>query len=72
MKANVAIQHSMLVMSLHLITTGAFYQDLGVDYYTRLRPNRAKAVRWLSSRTSFSAASTTPSVMIGRGPNIHY
>jgi len=41
-KANVAIQHSMLVIIWHMLTTGAYYHDLGVDYYTRLRPDRAK------------------------------
>jgi len=42
MKANVAIQHAMLVIIWQLLTTGALYQDLGADYYTSLRPNRAK------------------------------
>ncbi len=42
MKANVAIQHTMLVIIWHMLTTGALYQDLGADYYTKLRPGRAK------------------------------
>lgn len=42
MKANVAIQHAMLGIIWQLLTTGALYQDLGADYYTRLRPSRAK------------------------------
>lgn len=41
-KANVAIQHSMLIAIWHMGTTGAFYQDLGGDYFTRLKPDRAK------------------------------
>lgn len=42
MKANVTIQHAMLVAIWNMLTTGALYQDLGADYYTRLRPDRAK------------------------------
>ncbi len=42
MKANVAIQHTMLVIIWQMLTSGASYQDLGADYYTRLRPSRAK------------------------------
>jgi transposase len=41
-KANVAIQHSMLIAIWHMGTTGAFYQDLGADHFTRLNPDRAK------------------------------
>ncbi len=32
----------MLVIIWQMLTTGAFYHDLGVDYYTQLRPNRTK------------------------------
>jgi transposase len=41
-KANVAIQHAMLTAIWHMLTTGALYDDLGADYYTRRRPDRAK------------------------------
>jgi transposase len=41
-KANVAIQHSMLIAIWHMGTTGACYHDLGGDYFTRLNPDRAK------------------------------
>jgi transposase len=41
-KANVAIQHAMLVTIWNMLTTGALYDDLGADYYTRRRPERAK------------------------------
>lgn len=42
MKANVAIQHAMLIAIWHMLTTGEVYEDLGGDYYTRRRPERAK------------------------------
>ncbi|MEV0157236.1 IS110 family transposase [Micromonospora sp. NPDC050686] len=41
-KANVAIQHSMLTAIWHMGTTGAFYDDPGADYFTRLHPDRSK------------------------------
>ena len=41
-KANVAIQHSMLIAIWHMGTTGTLYDDPGADYYTRLHPDRAK------------------------------
>lgn len=41
-KANVAIQHSMLVAIWHMGTTGTLYDDPGADYFTRLNPGRAK------------------------------
>jgi transposase len=41
-KANVAIQHSMLVAIWHIGTTGTLYDDPGADYFTRLHPDRAR------------------------------
>ena len=41
-KANVAIQHSMLVAIWHMGTNGTLYDDPGADYFTRLHPDRAK------------------------------
>lgn len=42
MKANVAIQHSMLIVIWHMGTTGALYDDPGADYFNRLHPDRTK------------------------------
>ncbi len=42
MKANVAIQHSMLIAIWHMGTTGALYDDPGADYFNRLHPDRTK------------------------------
>lgn len=42
MKANVAIQHTMLTVIWHMGTTGALYEDPGADFFTRLRPERNK------------------------------
>jgi len=41
-KANVAIQHSMLIAIWHMGTTGTLYDDPGADYFTRLHPDRAR------------------------------
>jgi transposase len=41
-KANVAIQHSILIAIWHMGTTGTLYDDPGADYFARLNPNRAK------------------------------
>ncbi|WP_406069517.1 IS110 family transposase [Micromonospora sp. NBC_01638] len=41
-KANMAIQHSMLIAIWHMGTTGTFYDDPGADYFTRLHPDRSK------------------------------
>jgi transposase len=41
-KANVAIQRSILTAIWRMGTTGAFYDDPGADYFTRLHPDRAK------------------------------
>jgi transposase len=41
-KANVAIQHSMLLAIWHMGTTGTLYEDPGADYFTTLHPERAK------------------------------
>ena len=41
-KANVAVQHSMLIAIWHMATTGTLYDDPGADYYTRLNPERAR------------------------------
>ena len=50
-KANVAIQHAMLVAIWNMGTNGTLYDDLGADYFTRLNPERARtrAVRQLES-----------------------
>lgn len=42
MRANVAIQRTILVTIWHMAHTGALYDDPGADYYTRLHPERAK------------------------------
>jgi len=41
-KANVAIQHTLLIAIWHMGVTGTVYDDPGADYYTRLRPERAR------------------------------
>ncbi len=36
-KAAVAVAHSILDITWHLLTTGALYEDLGADYFERRR-----------------------------------
>jgi transposase len=42
MKANVAIQHTMLIAIWHMGRDGTLYEDPGADFFTRLHPERAK------------------------------
>jgi transposase len=42
MKAIVAVERSMLIAIWHMLTDATFYQDPGADYFTRLKPERAK------------------------------
>ena len=48
-KALVAVQHTILVTIWSMAQTGALYDDLGADYYTRIQPTRTKrrAIRQL-------------------------
>jgi len=41
-KAIVAVEHAMLIAIWNMLTTGAFYEDPGGDFYTRLNPDKAK------------------------------
>ena len=41
-KANVAIQHTMLIAIWNMGTTGTLYEDPGAEFFTRLHPDRAK------------------------------
>ncbi len=51
LKAVVAIERTMLTTIWHMAATGALYDDPGGDFYTRLRPDRAKqrAIKQLTS-----------------------
>ena len=42
LKANVAVQHSMLTAIWHMGTTGTLYDDPGADFFTRLHPDRTR------------------------------
>ncbi len=41
-KANVAVQHSMLVAIWHMATNGCLYDEPGADYFNRINPDHAK------------------------------
>jgi transposase len=61
-KANVAIQHALLVTIWTMGTTGAAYDDPGSDYYTRRRPEQAKqrAIHKLEAMATASASTRHP------------
>ena len=42
LKAVVALEHAMLIAIWHMARDGTLYDDPGADFYTRLRPERAK------------------------------
>jgi len=42
LKAVVALEHAMLIAIWHMARDGTLYDDPGGDFYTRLRPERAK------------------------------
>jgi transposase len=41
-KANVAIQHSILIAIWNMAINGCIYDDRGADYFNQLNPERAK------------------------------
>lgn len=41
-KAIVALEHNILIAVWNMLTAGAFYDDLGGDYYAKLNPERTK------------------------------
>jgi transposase len=51
LKANVAVQHAILIAIWHMATTDTPYNDPGGDYFTRLNPEKArtKAIRQLEA-----------------------
>lgn len=42
MKAIVALEHSILIATWHILSTNTPYQDLGGDFFDKLDPDRAK------------------------------
>jgi len=50
-KALVAVEHSILTATWHMLRNGECYTDPGADHYTRLNPSRAKnnAIKQLNS-----------------------
>lgn len=51
LKAVLAVERAILFAIWHMATTGTLYDDPGADFYTRLRPERAKqrAIKQLTS-----------------------
>ena len=53
MKALVAVEHSILIASWHMLTNSELYTDPGPDYFLKRRPTqtqaRARAIHQLES-----------------------
>jgi hypothetical protein len=43
MRALVAVEHALIITAWNLLTDGAFYREIGPDYYTVRKPAKAKA-----------------------------
>jgi hypothetical protein len=43
MRALVAVEHALVITAWNMLTDGAFYRELGTDYYTQRKPAKAKA-----------------------------
>ncbi len=43
MRALVAVEHALVITAWNMLSDGAFYRELGTDYYTVRKPAKAKA-----------------------------
>src|SRR4051795_11650992 len=43
MRALIAVEHALIITAWNMLTDGAFYRELGPDYYTVRQPAKAKA-----------------------------
>ena len=43
MRALVAVEHALIITAWNMLTDGAFYRELGTDYYSQRKPAKAKA-----------------------------
>jgi serine/threonine protein kinase len=43
MRALVAVEHALIITAWNMLTDGAFYRELGADYYVVRKPAKAKA-----------------------------
>jgi transposase len=52
MRALVAVEHALIITAWNMLTNGAFYRELGADYYTQRQPAKSKtrAVKQLEAR----------------------
>jgi transposase len=42
MRALVAVEHALVITAWNMLTDGAFYRELGTDYYSQRKPAKAK------------------------------
>jgi transposase len=43
MRALVAVEHALVITAWNMLSDGAFYRELGTDYYSLRKPAKAKA-----------------------------
>ena len=43
MRALVAVEHALVITAWNMLSDGAFYRELGTDYYSQRKPAKAKA-----------------------------
>jgi transposase len=43
MRALVAVEHALIITAWNMLTNGAFYREIGADYYTVRKPAKAEA-----------------------------
>ena len=43
MRALVAVEHGLVITAWNKLTNGAFYRELGTDYFTLRKPAKTKA-----------------------------
>ncbi|MDT5367529.1 MAG: hypothetical protein QOC62_1960 [Mycobacterium sp.] len=43
MRALVAVEHALIITAWNMLKNGAFYRELGTDYYTKHKPAKTKA-----------------------------
>jgi hypothetical protein len=52
MRALVAVEHALVITAWNILTDGAFYRELGADYYTVRNPQKSKPARSVNSKRS--------------------
>ena len=52
MRALVAVEHALVITAWNVLTNGAFYRELGANYYTVRKPARRPSTCGQSARSA--------------------